>query len=466
MGKFFLVNLVPLIFALLAIGVLGSWVAGDADVELALRVPGADGTPEGAGVVDEPIKLVGTLVSSSGKPADIAGAWPWFRGGSFDIISNDEDTKLLGKWPGGGPKSLWSVDVGEGYAGPAILNGCVYLVDYDRQAVSDSIRCLSLEDGAEIWRYSYPVKITYNHGMSRTVPAVTDKYLVAIGPMCHVTCLDSKTGEFKWMLNLPKEFGTEVPLWYAGQCPFIENGKVILAPGGDCLMMAVDCETGEVVWKTPNPRKWAMTHTSITPMEFNGKKTYVYCGGGGVAGVSVEDGKLLWETTEWKMRTNVPSPVVIGEDRLFLSGGYGNGSMMLKLQESEGVISAVSQFKLEPEVFGSEQHTPIFYKGHIYGVRPDWQLVCLDLEGNVVWTSTSANSFKRLGPFMIANGLLYVMDGEGKLTLAEASSTGFMKISEAQVLDGIESWGPMAIVSGRLIVRDLKKMTCLDISDK
>ncbi len=37
---------------------------------------------------------------------------------------------------------------------------------------------------------------------------------------------------------------------------------------------------------------------------------------------------------------------------------------------------------------------------------------------------------------------------------------------DAQVLDGIESWGPMAIASGRLIVRDLKKMTCLDISDK
>jgi len=466
MSRNFWVNLVPLTFGLLAIVVLGSWIATDSDVEIALRLPGEDGTPEGAGQVDEPVKLEGTLTTSSGKPADIGGAWPWFRGDDFNAISSDEDTKLLSQWPAGGPKALWSVDVGEGYAGAAILNGCVYVVDYDRATVSDAIRCLSLENGEEIWRYSYPVKVTYNHGMSRTVPAVTDKYIVAIGPMCHVTCLDSKTGEFKWMLNLPKEFGTEVPLWYAGQCPFIEDGKVILAPGGDCLMMAVDCETGEVVWKTTNNRKWDMTHTSITPMEYKGKKTYVYCGSGGVAGVSAEDGSILWETIEWKMRTNVPSPVVVGKDKLFLCGGYGNGSMMLKLTEIEGVTVPVSQFRLEPEVFGSEQHTPIYYNGHIYGVRPDWQLVCLDLNGKVLWTSTAANSFKKLGPFMIANGLLYVMDGNGKLTLAEASPAGFMKISEAKVLDGIESWGPMAIASGRLIVRDLKKMVCLDITEK
>lgn len=464
MNRNFWINVVPGFVALAALGFIGCWVGGGSDVVVEIRVPGADETPEGAGIVDEPTKLVGTLVKSSGKPGDIAGAWPWFRGSGFDIISDDADSTLMNEWPAGGPKELWAVDVGEGYAGAAILGGCVYLVDYDRETVSDSIRCLSLEDGAEIWRYSYPVKVTYNHGMSRTVPAVTDKYLVAIGPMCHVTCLDRATGEFKWMLNLPKEFGTEVPLWYAGQCPFIEDGKVILAPGGDCLMMAVDCETGEVVWKTPNPHKWAMTHTSITPMEFGGKKMYVYAGGGGVCGVSVEDGSLLWETTEWKMRTNVPSPVVVGADKLFLSGGYGNGSMMLKLVESEGVIAAVSEFRLEPEVFGSEQHTPIFYKGYIYGVRPDWQLVCLDLEGNEVWTSTSANSFKRLGPFMIANGLLYVMDGDGKLTLVEATSVGFMKISESQVLDGIESWGPMAIASGRLVVRDLKRMVCISVS--
>ncbi|MHC4907904.1 MAG: outer membrane protein assembly factor BamB family protein, partial [Planctomycetota bacterium] len=103
--------------------------------------------------------------------------------------------------------------------------------------------------------------------MSRTVPAVNEKYIVTIGPKCHVTCLDRVTGEFKWMIDLVAEYGTTEPLWYAGQCPLIVDGKAIVAPAGpDVLMMAVDCETGEVVWKTPNPGGWKMTHCSIIPM--------------------------------------------------------------------------------------------------------------------------------------------------------------------------------------------------------
>ena len=455
--------MVPVSLAIACAVCLIGWVWGLGDRDLSLRGPDDDGTPPDAGVVEGPVKIEGTLVSGEGKPADIDGSWPWFRGYDFNAISTDKDTKLALSWPAEGPAVLWSVDVGEGYAGAAILDGCVYIVDYDRETLSDAIRCLSLATGEEIWRYSYPVKITYNHGMSRTVPAVTDKYLVAIGPMCHVTCLDTATGEFRWMLNLPKEFGTKVPLWYAGQCPLIDDEKAIIAPGGDCLLMAVDCQSGEVIWKTENRHKWNMTHSSITPVTFAGIEMYVYCGSGGVAGVSVDDGKVLWETTEWKMRTNVPSPVVAGDGLIFLSAGYGKGSMMLRLAEEDGAITAKTEFALEPKVFGSEQHTPIFYEGFIYGIRPDWQMVCLDLNGNVVWTSTSAKTFKKLGPFMIANGLLYIMDGNGTLTLAEANSTGYLQLSEAKVLDGVESWAPMAIASGRLIVRDLKKMICLDV---
>ena len=73
--------------------------------------------------------------------------------------------------------------------------------------------------GKEIWRFSYPVAVKRNHGMSRTVPAVTDKYLVALGPKCHVSCLDPTTGKAYWLIDLVRQFGATVPPWYAGQCP-------------------------------------------------------------------------------------------------------------------------------------------------------------------------------------------------------------------------------------------------------
>jgi len=121
--------------------------------------------------------------------------------------------------------------------------------------------------------------------------------------------------------------------------------------------------------------------------------------------------------------------------------------------------------RLKPEVFGSEQHTPIFYNGYIYGVRPDKQLTCLDLDGNVKWTSESTHRFG-LGPYTIANGLIYVMNDSGLLTLTEATPNGYVQLTESRVLEGPDAWGAMAIVSGRLILRDMNRMICIDVTDR
>lgn len=454
---------IPVGLAIVGLVLLYVWLSADAAIDLTERVPIDHGIV--ATTLDgNDVELRGEFIQFDGVPSELPGAWPRFRGPNLDAISSDENVTLARIWPANGPKVLWSIGVGEGYAGAAVLAGRVYVLDYDREKQADTIRCLSLADGREIWRYSYTVKVKRNHGMSRTVPTVTDKYIVTMGPKCHVTCLDSMTGQFHWVLDLVRDFGAKVPPWYAGQCPLIEGDKVIIGVGGEPLMIAVDTATGEVVWRSPNPKRWLMTHSSVIPAEFASRRMYVYCASGGVVGISAEDGGILWEITDWKIRiANVPSPVVAGDGLIFLSGGYNAGSMMLKLTQDGDKITAAPAFRLEPEVFGSPQHTPIFYDGYIYGVGADGQLNCLDLDGKVVWTSTSTHTFG-LGPYTIANGLIYVMNDSGLLTLAEATPSGYVQLSQAKVLEGPESWGPMAIASGRLILRDMNRMICIDVT--
>ncbi len=459
-------NAIPISLVGLGTVILYLWLSADAAIGLKERLPIEENAPRVALEPEAAVKIEGKLIQFDGVPADLPGAWPRFRGANFDAISS-EDVRLARSWPGQGPKVLWSVELGEGYAGAAVLAGRVYILDYDQKNEADVVRCLSLADGKDIWRYSYPVKVKRQHGMSRTTPAVTDKYVVTLGPKCHVTCLDSVTGAFGWMLNLVKEFDATVPDWYAGQCPLIDDNKVIIAPGGSALMIAVDCQTGQILWQTPNPNGWRMTHSSIVPAEFLGTRTYVYCASGGVVGVSAENGSILWEHAGWQVRTaNIPSPVIVGDGLIFLSGGYNAGSMILRLAQDGDKIVPHEVFRLKPEIFGSGQQTPIFYDGYIYGIRPDKQLVCLDLSGQVVWTSTSAHRFGNLGlgPYTIADGLIYIMDDTGLLTLTEATPTGYMQLGQAKVLDGPDAWGPMAVASGRLIARDLNRMICLDIT--
>ena len=146
-------------------------------------------------------------------------------------------------------------------------------------------------------------------------------------------CLDAASGELKWSVSLVREFGATVPEWYAGQCPLVDGDKVILAPGGkNALLLALDLATGKPLWQTPNPHGWNMTHSSIMPMDFAGRRSYVYCANKGVVGVDAKDGALLWETTDWKIGiATVPSPVVLPDGKIFLTGGYGAGSLMLQL---------------------------------------------------------------------------------------------------------------------------------------
>jgi len=209
-----------------------------------------------------------------------------------------------------------------------------------------------------------------------------------------------------------------------------------------------------------------MTHSSIMPMEVAGRRTYVYCGKGGVAGVSAEDGSVLWWTTAWKISiATCPSPLVLPDGKIFFCGGYNSGALMLQVSESGGQFASKVLFRLKPRQFGSEQQTPVFLDGYIYGTRQhDQQLVCLDLEGNEVWSSGRQARFGS-GPYMIADGMIYVMDDDGVLTLAEATPSGYKQLARAEVFpEGHDSWGPMAMASGRLIVRDFTRMACLDVA--
>ncbi len=457
----------PLAVAAGASAALAQWLLWPAAPQEGLRLPGAPGSlprpPLGAsaGVPSGELQTFGEL------HAAMPGDWPCFRGPDRDGVCK-QTVALAKSWGARGPAKLWSVPLGPGYAAPAVHNGRVYLLDYDDASQADAIRCMDLADGRELWRYSYPLKVKSNHGMSRTVPAVTDEYVVTLGPKCHLVCLDALTGRLIWSRSLSAQYGTKVPLWYAGQCPLIDDGKVIVAPGGGAFMVAIDLATGKDVWQSPaipdaDGEPWQMTHSSVVPMNLEGRRTYVYCGTGGIAGVSAADGRILWQSEAWLIsEATVPTPVVLPGGRIFCSGGYKSGAKMLKIVPKGQGYDVQVVFEMPEEQFGAIQQTPILYQDHIYGVRPSGHLVCMDRAGNIAWDS-GRDRFG-LGPFIIADGTIYAMNDNGLLRAVRASPDKYELLGQAKVLSGVESWGPMALAGNRMLARDFGSLVCLDIA--
>lgn len=463
----------------LGLSVVVFWLLRNPAPDIHPALPGQDDQPADrrAGLQDAPVDIRGVFVQGPGRPGRDLDVWPGFRGKSRDnIVERVGDSRLARGWEKEPPQLLWSAELGEGHAAPAVIGGRVFVLDYDEAAESDTLRCLSLDDGSELWRRAYRVPMKRNHGLSRTVPAVTEKYVVTLGPRCHVMCVVMKTGDFLWGTDLQADFGTKEPFWYAGQCPLIDGETAVIAPcGEDVLMAGFDCATGRIVWQTPNPDGWDMSHSSIMSATFAGKRTYVYCAVGGVIGVSAEPpdaGTVLWRISDWSPSVVAPSPVASGDGSLFVTAGYGAGSALLDVASNADGYSAgiVDQFGPRDGV-ACEQQTPILRDGVLYGILPKDaggmrnQFVCAAIESpREILAASGKQARFGLGPFLLVEDTFLILNDDGTLVMAEMSpAEGYVELARQQILDGRDAWGPMALVGDRLLLRDDRILACVKL---
>jgi outer membrane protein assembly factor BamB len=467
---------VAAVFTLLAcFAAMLIWIRGGPKQEFTASLPGTDdvyGRRKFAGTGDN-VKIGTIFQAFQGVASSLPGAWTGFRGERFDNTVTGK-LGLAETWPSNGPPVLWSVELGEGHAGASVRDGRVYVLDYDEGRKADILRCFSLDDGREIWRRGYKVEMKRNHGFSRTIPFVAEKTVVTIGPRGHVMATDAKTGAYRWGFGMAGRYGTKIPGWYTGQCPLVDNGAVILAPAGsNVLMLAVDLGTGETIWSAPPPVKCDMSHASIAPAVLHGEKQYVYAGVGCMVGVGAEGpgrGKVLWYTTEWNASTIAPTPVVFADGKIFCTAGYGAGSAVFQVSKSAGGYSVERTSAYKPRNgFACEQQTPVFMDGMLFGVLPNEavtikkEFACADRDGKIAWTSGKENRFG-LGPVFLADGKFFILDDEGVLTMARAQTNRYERLAQAKVLNGHDSWAPIALAGTRMLLRDARRMVCLELA--
>jgi outer membrane protein assembly factor BamB len=468
-----IVNIVLISLSAIALFFIIWWIRTDPTYEYKISLAGADN--RGKGVAAQIVEIGKYFEQFATGYTELSETWPRFRGSDFDNISKSP-VKLIDKFGSKGPKILWSVEMGEGHSGAAIYKGLAYVLDYNEKKRADILRCFSLLDGKEMWNRGYNLNVKRNHGMSRTIPAVTEDYILTMGPMCHVMCLNRKDGSMRWGLDVAKDYESEIPLWYTGQCPLIDNNTAIIATGGKALLVAVNCETGAKVWETPNPKGWKMSHSSVLPFTFGGRKMFVYSPIGGLIGVAADGpdaGKILWETTAWNHSVVAPSPVCMPDGKIFMTAGYGAGAMMLQLKENGGKFSIDVLTEYAPkDGLACEQQTPLYWNGHLFGIMPKDggsmrnQLVCINPDNpkKMVWTSGTENRFG-LGPYFIADNKLFILNDDATLTIARPSTGKYIQLDQVKVFeDGNDAWAPFAIANGYLLMRDSKKMVCIDLN--
>ena len=150
------------------------------------------------------MKIIGamaiTLVLLTSNPV-FAYDWPQYLGPNRDATSNEKG--LMRSWPVDGPKLLWTIPLGEGFGGPAISEGKVYV--YDRvENKTDILRCVDLITGKEEWTFTYEAPGSVDHNGSRSVPTINGNRIYICDPFGNLHCIDKPTPAGFKMLSKAK----------------------------------------------------------------------------------------------------------------------------------------------------------------------------------------------------------------------------------------------------------------------
>ena len=411
-------------------------------------------------------------ISSCSKdaPEDQVSAfeWPQYLGPDRNAVSSEKG--LMRSWPAEGPKALWTVPLGEGFGGPAISGGKVYV--YDR--VDDKVnilRCLDLMTGKEEWTFSNEAPGSTSYDGSRSVPTIDGNRIYICDLFGNFTCVDKNTHKALCNQNIWTGFGeTDFPRWAIAQSPLIYQNMVIIASQSkEAGIIAYDKENGDIIWKTPElPGEVGYVSTAIVKISGEDHLTMITASSrdgsskGTVLGYNPKTGTLLWSYEGWQCGIPIPNVTEIGNNQLFVTGGYGAGSALIQVEKNENSY-AVKEIMTSKE-FLTHVHPAILYNGHVYSHCSDVFVQegfgCMDLKGNIKWKTGKEPRFDK-GGYILVDDMIISSDGEKTLYLIEPTPTELKVLAQAELLETKQSWAPLALSDGKLVIRDQKQMKCV-----
>lgn len=406
------------------------------------------------------------VVASLSNSAD----WPQFLGPNGNGISSE--TGLADEWPESGPEVLWSFPVGEGFGSPVIFDGKVYVLDrVDNQ--QDVIRCIRLDSGEELWSFGYDAPGRLAHDGSRSIPTVDEEHVYSAGPFGDIYCISLETHKPVWNVKLTKEFGGSPPNWGFAHSPVLHGDYVLVAPmSRSAGVAALDKKTGDLVWKSPAIGGDAYTSPVITTIE--GVEQILFLTNTQLSSINPKTGELFWMWDGYQCNIPIPSPTPLGEGKLFLTGGYDAGSVIVQVKKN-GDDWAIEELK-RIERDGSQIHQVTLYDGHLYAnfnrneniSRNPMGLICMDRQGNIQWSTKNDPHIDR-GGFIIVDGKIFVMGGEsGILYMLKATPDQVNVLDSALMFDDLKRrenriWAPLALSNGKLVIRNQHVMKCVNL---
>jgi len=396
---------------------------------------------------------------SDGLPVDSELSWSQWRGPSRDGIIAESAS-----WP----KSIsendlklsWRHELGKGYPGPVVSDTTVFTVESkDKKEI---VRAYDRKTGEQKWETDWegsmrvPFFAAKNGSWVRSTPAFDGKNLYVGGMRDYLVCLDAETGKVKWTADFPKRYKTPLPAFGFVCSPLVDGDFVYVQAGAGFVKL--EKETGKSVWRTMTDKGGMHGSAFSSPIiaTLQGKCQIVVQSRTTLAGVDIEDGKVLWQKDIKAYRgMNILTPIILGNS--IMTSSYGGESLLFDISKNNDGFTIDKRWDNNQQGYMSG---PIVIGGHCYLHLRKQRITCIDLKtGETKWIS--GQSFGKYMS-MVSNGKeILALDQKGILYRI-TPNTEKLEILETREIADAETWAHLAVSGNQIFIRELNAIACYE----
>ncbi len=381
----------------------------------------------------------------------VAQDWPQWRGQNRD--GKAAEFAAPQTWPETLARQ-WKTSVGFGDATPALVGDKLYA--FTRQGDEEVALCLRADDGSEVWKEKYQAQAVTGaagrHPGPRSSPAVAEGKVVTLGVGGVLSCLDAATGKLLWRKD---PFSGKVPTFATAMSPIIADGLAVaqLGKAGAGAMIAYDLASGDEEWRW---QAGAPEYASPVLMTVDGTKQLVTLTDQGVAGVSLSDGKLLWQLpfAPANRAYNAATPIVDGQTVIYT--GALRGTHAAKI-EKQGDAFVANELWNNPDL-APQFNTPVLKNGLLFGLSDRGKFFCINAEnGQTAWTDTVEHG-RGFAAIVDAGSCLLALPSTSELIAFNANGSRYEQLAAIKVAETATYAHPI-IAGNRIFIKDEDSVT-------
>lgn len=402
--------------------------------------------------------LGGAALQCVAVEAKAPDGWTDWRGGPAREAHSDYVPASLPK----AVRFLWDVPLtGQSLGGVSADSRRVLVSDKSEDLRRDVWRCLDAATGKELWtvEYAADAKMDYTSAPRASALIRGDRVFLrgALGPLI---CVDLASGRQLWKTDLKKQFPGEMPVWGFSATPLaIGDRLVVNTSASNAAMVALDCATGKVVWKTPGE---APGFGNFLLATVGGRRQIVGHDKVSAGGWDPDTGRRLWAVRPCENEEfNVATPVQVGANLLLATEQSGTRLYAFRKDGTIEPKPVAVNMDLKPDCV-----SPVVEEGRVWGASRDG-LFCLDLSAGLrtVWQSSDEEFCDHVS-LIAGGGRILVVTKKGGVALLPARPPADLKPAILRVMPGTaefetEIWSHPALMPGRLYLRSQNRIACM-----